>query len=244
MGDGNADIASAALQVRVTSKDDPREVAFADAPPDELAQAVPWRTFRWYLGQRHYSGSYWAATEQAHVIYESRLELARLLYADFDRDVVRIVAQPFLMTAVVDDTVRRHVPDFLLLTAAGPIVVDVKPARKLDRPEVAFTFAWTKSVVEARGWSYQVWSEPPRVELENVRFLAGYRRSWLVNQEAVRALEDALPDGATLGQAFAAVPQYDEAIVRASAFHLIWSGRWATDLHQPLHEGLVLRVAS
>ncbi|OJV84230.1 hypothetical protein [Microbacterium sp. 70-16] len=34
--------------------------------------AVPWREFRWYRGQRHFSGSYWSATMQAHVGYESR----------------------------------------------------------------------------------------------------------------------------------------------------------------------------
>jgi hypothetical protein len=32
-----------------------------------------------------------------HVIYESRLELARLLLADFDRDVAAIAAQPFVL---------------------------------------------------------------------------------------------------------------------------------------------------
>lgn len=32
-----------------------------------------------------------------HVIYESRLELSRLLFADFDPSVHGIVAQPFLL---------------------------------------------------------------------------------------------------------------------------------------------------
>ena len=41
-------------------------------------------------------GSDWSATEGSRVIYESRLELARLLFADFDRSVHRICAQPFL----------------------------------------------------------------------------------------------------------------------------------------------------
>jgi hypothetical protein len=36
------------------------------------------------------------------VIYESRLELARLLYADSEFHVNRIVAQPFLLSAKVD----------------------------------------------------------------------------------------------------------------------------------------------
>ena len=42
-------------------------------------------------------GSNWSATEGRHVIYESRLELARLLFADFDRSVHRICEQPFLL---------------------------------------------------------------------------------------------------------------------------------------------------
>src|ERR1700747_71505 len=62
---------------------------------------VPWRTFRWYFGQRHYSGTYWSSTQHDHVIYESRLELANLLLADFDSKVRRIAAQPFMFRAEV-----------------------------------------------------------------------------------------------------------------------------------------------
>ncbi|MGH3624330.1 MAG: TnsA-like heteromeric transposase endonuclease subunit [Sciscionella sp.] len=94
---------------------------------DAVVSASPWRTFRWYQGQRHYSGSFWSATERDLVIYESRLELARLLFADFDRSVQRILAQPFLLRAAVAGALRKHVPDYLLLTSTGPLVVDVKP---------------------------------------------------------------------------------------------------------------------
>jgi hypothetical protein len=59
------------------------------------------------------------------------------------------------------------------------VVVDVKPEHLLARPEVAFTFEWARRLVEARGWRYEVWIEPRLPELENLRFLAGYRRSWL-----------------------------------------------------------------
>jgi hypothetical protein len=58
----------------------------------------------------------WSATERGHVIYESRLELARLLFADFDASVNRIVAQPFLLKAGLKAGVRQHVPDL----RAGP----------------------------------------------------------------------------------------------------------------------------
>lgn len=38
-----------------------------------------------------------SATTYGHVVYESRLELARILLADRDSDVVAIAAQPFLL---------------------------------------------------------------------------------------------------------------------------------------------------
>lgn len=115
-----------------------------------LSNTVPWRTFRWYKGQRHYSGTYWCATMRDHVIYESRLELVRLIFADFDQAVQRILAQPFLLKAKVDGKVCKHIPDYFLATDHGPAVVDVKPGHLLAQPTVAYTFAWTRRLVEAR----------------------------------------------------------------------------------------------
>ena len=71
---------------------------------------------------------------------------------------------------------RRHIPDFLLITDTGPTVVDVKPRHRLAHPKVSSTFAWTRTVVAARGWHYEVASKPPVIELANIRFLAGYWR--------------------------------------------------------------------
>jgi hypothetical protein len=76
------------------------------APVDLLQSACPWRTFRWYKGQKHYSGTYWSATMRDHVIYESRLELSRLLFADFDPLVRGIVAQPFLLKTLLERAER------------------------------------------------------------------------------------------------------------------------------------------
>ena len=32
----------------------------ADASLGDIGTAYPWRTFRWYMGQKHYSGWYWS----------------------------------------------------------------------------------------------------------------------------------------------------------------------------------------
>lgn len=98
-----------------------------------------------------------------------------MILADFDPAVQHIVTQQFLLRASVDRKLRKHIPDYLLVTDTGPVVMDVKPARRLADPKVAFTFEWTRELVEARGWRYEVATEPIAAELENIRFLAGYQ---------------------------------------------------------------------
>lgn len=59
-----------------------RTVEWKSAAMEDLREAAPWRTFRWYRGQKHYSGWYWSSTTRDLVIYESRLELANLIGYD------------------------------------------------------------------------------------------------------------------------------------------------------------------
>jgi hypothetical protein len=213
---------------------------WAVAASDLLGDAAPWRTFRWYRGQKHYSGTYWSSTERSHVIYESRLELARLLYADFDEAVRGIVAQPFLLTATVNRRVRRHVPDFFLLTSRGPVVVDVKPRARLTDPRVRATLDWTRELVERRGWHYDVWSEPPATELTNVRFLAGYRHQSRFDESLLDVVRQSDLSGRTLGEALDTDFGRPAALVRAAVFHLVWSRFLAVDVAQPLSRSSVL----
>ena len=67
--------------------------------PADVVAGLPVREFRWYKGRQHYSGWYWSATMNGHVVYESRLELARIMLADFDPAVAGLAAQPFQLPA-------------------------------------------------------------------------------------------------------------------------------------------------
>ena len=142
----------------------------------EVMAGLPVREFRWYKGRRHYSGWYWSATGRRLVAYESRLELARIMLADFDPAVTAVAAQPFRLTGRDGSRVRRHVPDVLLAGADGGVtVVDVKAPGKRADPEVRAVMEWTRQVAALRGWAFEEWyGAPPRL-LENVCFLAGYR---------------------------------------------------------------------
>jgi len=238
----SGDEASAAV-VSYRRADDLGEVAreWTAAGIDELANAAPWRTFRWHRGQKHYSGTYWSSTVTGHVIYESRLELAHLLFADFDPSVRQIVAQPFLLNTSVDRKPRKHIPDYLLITDTGPVVVDVKPARRLADPKVAFTFEWTRALVEARGWRYEVATEPIAVELENVRFLAGYRRDWLLRSELLEQLRDKNLDASPLADALKCLPGEPIRHVKSAVLHLLWCQELLIDLSVPLNGRTELR---
>jgi hypothetical protein len=111
----------------------------------------PWRQVRSQHGQAHYSGSYASATMGGFVVYESRLELARLLPADFDPHVQQIYTQPFRLVARVGGRVRHHVSDFLLVSAAGRArLVNVKSAMRLQDPQVAEALAWPRVLAERR----------------------------------------------------------------------------------------------
>jgi hypothetical protein len=166
----------------------------------QIVTAAPWRTARSARGQEHYPGYYWSATTGGHVIYESRLELARLLLADFAPDVVAIAAQPFLLRAQAGGRARRHVPDFLLLHAGQTVrVVNVKPAARLADPAIAEALAWPGELFEARGWGHEIWTGAEPVFLANVRFLAGYRRPGMPPDAVTDATRDEIRPGECLG---------------------------------------------
>lgn len=205
------------------------DVAVNDVGSAVLAEAVPWRTWRWYHGQQHYSGLYWAVTERDHVPYESRLELARLTLADFDPTVDHIVAQPFLMTTLVDGVTRRHVPDYLLLRATGLTVVDVKPARKLADPRVAHALQWVKDAIETAGWQFEVFTEPAEALIANIKFFAGYRRSEGIHPSALAHMRSRSLDGTSFGAAVNDSPDPPER-ARAALLHMLWRQELVIDM--------------
>lgn len=210
----------------------------------DLLAGQPWRTFRWHRGQAHYSGWYWSATMGRHVVYESRLELARLLLADFDPRVVSLAAQPFHVTCRVQGRVRSHVPDFLLMDQNSLVtVVNVKPADVLNNPTVADALGWAGKAFAERGWRHEVWSGAGEPMLTNVRFLAGYRYHDRVAADVVACVEDTVDTPVSLGELEATWPGQSRA-VRSAALHLLWRGTLRADLSTLLSRATVLERAA
>ncbi|CAN5720242.1 TnsA-like heteromeric transposase endonuclease subunit [soil metagenome] len=222
-----------------------RSLPARDVSPAALLQAAPWRTFHWYFGQRHYSGMYWSATERGHVIYESRLEWANLLLADFDASVHRIAAPPFSLRAEVDGQFRRHVPDFLWDTDHGPVVVDVIRAERMMHPKIVLLCTWTKIIVESLGWSYLVVNEPSVIHSGNVRFLSGCRRDWLINQDLLSEIRSRRTqfNNRSIVDIERGFGEHLTPSVRPALMHLLWCHEYRVDMARPLRSSTVLEVS-
>lgn len=221
-----------------------RDVPLAQLRLRDFSESEPWRRVRSVHGMKHYSGDYASATTGGQVVYESRLELARLLLADFDPSVCRIFAQPCRMVTRIDGRVRSHVPDFLLVMRSGTVrVVNVKPASRLQDPTVIQALAWPGELIERHGWEYEIWSGAAPTLLENVRFLAGYRHPGVVPDDEVERAWRKVVDGEEMAVAerrLAGNRKPEEA--RPALMALLWAGRLTTDLtSRPLSGECVLR---
>lgn len=235
---------TARVQLRLVD-DSEREIPLEAVRACDVTAATPWRTFRSHRSQRHYSGWYWSSTTGGHVIYESRLELARLLLADADRDVVAIAAQPFLLIEGTETKARRHVPDFFFQRLDGSCaVVNVKPADKVDDPKVAATLEWAGEAITAKGWAAEVWTGCDPLLLNNVRFLAGYRRSWLFDPAQLHAAEAAILEGDTIDHLEARLRDSGVVEPRPLILHLLWAGRLCAELTAPLDTNTAIAAAA
>ncbi|WP_424921730.1 TnsA-like heteromeric transposase endonuclease subunit [Streptomyces sp. wa1] len=219
------------------------DIPFARLRAADFAESQPWRRVRSVHGMLHHSGDYASATTGGQVVHESRLELARLLLADFDPDVADIFAQPCRVVAHVNGRVRSHVPDFLLIMRSGTVrVVNVKPAERAQNPTIAEALAWPGRLVERHGWEYEVWTGADSVLLENVRFLAGYRHPGIVPAEEIERAWREVVDGEELAVAERRLAGGGpREAARPPLMALLWSGRLTTDLARPLSGESLLR---
>lgn len=207
--------------------------------------AQPRRTFRWHRGQRHYPGRYWSATTASFVGYESRLELAVLLLEDFNPHVTRIASQPFEMIAERDGSDRSHVPDYLVGYADSSYeVIDVKPAHRLEKAEIAGALGWAGEIIGSRGWRFRIASEPRAALLSNVRFLSGYRRASQFAVDDVSSVEELVRGAATVGEAMrrGTAGVGDAAHARTIVLHLLWRSILRCDLSKPLDVDTILET--
>jgi hypothetical protein len=70
--------------------------------------------------------------------------------------------------------------------------------------------------------------------MENLRFLAGYRRRWLFDPALLNEVRGTDLEGRTFGEVVRGLDGCDPATARATVLHLLWHGELKTDLSAPL----------
>lgn len=230
------------------------DIGGRDVETAAVFNGLPVREARAHRGQPQISGLWWTATTGSLVPFESMLERDRLILADHDTSVDYVLAQPLRLTTQWEGRTRRHVPDFLCRRPGRPpLLVDVKPAHRVDKPGVGELLQMTAAIADALHWEYEIWTGCDAVVMVNMRFLAGYRRPWLFSkpelEQALQLVQGAdEAGGGAAGTSIRAVlagaaPSVPVAVLKPMLFHLMWTQQLLCSLLEPLNPDTWLEIA-
>jgi hypothetical protein len=171
-------------------------------------------------------------------MYESRLELTRLLVAEFNPLLLDVREQTFHLTLRFrDGLVIRHIPDFLFtFDGQPPHLVNVKPPGWEHDAKLRLTFETLASLCAEQGWSYETWTGESLTYIENLRWLAAYRRRSVIpaSDEEILTTLDLVSTPMSIGD----LEQWARGVgvrnARSVVLHLLWMSVLRTDLSVPL----------
>lgn len=212
--------------------------AVRDLASVPTAGCEPVRRFSWRTRQRHRPGLQYLVSTGRHHGFESIAEQRLLLALDFTGGLVDVLAQPFRLGFATATGWRAHIPDFLVLTGGGGVLIDVRPGDRIgDEDRVCFAAA--REAALAVGWRYLVvtgWRPHVQTALDT---LSAQRRP-LRDQLGVQAelMSVAASGPRSFGELVAATRL--PAVARAHALHLIWHRRLGIDLSAPLCDATVV----
>ncbi|WP_248704864.1 hypothetical protein [Curtobacterium sp. MWU13-2055] len=224
---------------RTTYSRDLMEIAVED-----FVLGHPTRDYSRRKSQRHKPVAVWTHTTHGHVHCESRLEREFVLLADFDPRVAHISAQPFTALWPNGFPLKKHTPDFGVLSPGLPaIAVDVKTPAAAAKPANIARHALIRETLAAAGIIHIVWTGLPESVTRNLSSFSKARpdsdlaltyglellRYWhpkITVQELVR---NAAQFGAL-----------DRPLALQVVRHLLWTGALRTDLHNPYTSASVL----
>jgi hypothetical protein len=166
--------------------------------------------------------------------FESIAERNVLLVLDFAGQVLEVLAQPLRLRFFASGRLMVHVPDFLVTTCSGEVLIDVRP-EALVGDEDRVRFAAVAEAALVCGWRYVVVVGWRRQVLTVVDDLSAQRRPLTDPFGLQGALVRAVSGGP---RAFGELVEATglPAVARAHARHLLWHRRLGVDLSVPLRD--------
>lgn len=194
-----------------------------------------------WKGQKPYHGHYWCAGSRTSVFHESMAEYAGMMLIDHLYDIVKVYAQPMLMTF---SDGRYCYPDFLAIEADGTRhVVEVHP-KALMKPEDEAKFAHVARVCDVLGWRFTLIDQLSDIVRMNVEMMSRYRhhRYTPAPDVAERILATAKKHEA-FGDLRRALATDKPGELMPFLFHLMWKGELNFDLTDRFTEHTPLTAA-
>ena len=174
------------------------------------------------------------------VAFESTLERDYLYLLDFEPSVTTFEEQPLTITYEHDGKVRRYTPDFLIREADREVLVECKPAAKLEHNDNPLKFAAARIYCEERGWSFRVVTDMELRRgylLENIKRLTYYARATVPTDLAFAVTHLCHEsEGLTIIEIVDQLPQFGPEQVTVAVWHLVYHHHLRLSPNRPLSD--------
>ena len=113
------------------------------------------------------------------IAFESLLERDFIYVLDYDVRVERFEEQPLTIEYLHDGQTLHYTPDFQIVEAGRPVLVECKPERFVDTDDNQRKFAVARDWCASRNWEYRVVTDQQiraGFRLQNIKRLTSYAR--------------------------------------------------------------------
>ena len=173
--------------------------------------------------------------------YESTIERDLLFFLEYDTNVVRYQAQPFVITgSSADGTARSYIPDFQVIRTDSKEIVECKPTAHLNEAHSQQQLALGQAWANANQHLFVVITD---TDLRTGHRLANLKLLWRYSRLCVppsitsrcRSILIAQADGLSLEALAAALSNTSSSFeLLPYLYHLLFKHILHTDLTQPL----------
>ncbi|MUG92149.1 transposase [Scytonema sp. UIC 10036] len=105
-------------------------------------------------GTKKNIGRFFSFKMRELIWYESLNERDYMYLLEIDPDVLSYSTQPFKISYILDEKVRRYTPDFLVQRNSKQQIVEIKPACFADDEKNVRRFPVIASTLKSLGWEF------------------------------------------------------------------------------------------
>ncbi len=130
-------------------------------------------------GTKKNIGKFFSVKMHSLIWYESLNERNYMYLLEIDPDVLSYSTQPFKISYILDDKVRRYTPDFLVERHSKQQIVEIKPACKVNDEKNVRRFPVIASTLKSQGWEFVIITDEMMSRgslLNNVKLLYRYAK--------------------------------------------------------------------